>query len=86
MTNDVGQYIREMRQAAGLTLVEMSQLTGLSPGFISDIERGARRMNPMNAANIADALHIARAELVQPVLERLLDGLDLDVKVTRKAL
>jgi len=40
---DIGTIIRQKRQDRGLTLRELSEATGLSRGYISDIERGRRQ-------------------------------------------
>jgi transcriptional regulator with XRE-family HTH domain len=39
--------LRLWRAAAGLTLEEVSDLTGLSPGMLSLVERGHRQLAPM---------------------------------------
>lgn len=37
---DIANYIHELRDAAGFTLMELAEKTGLSASFLSDIERG----------------------------------------------
>jgi len=55
---DVGQVIRENRKERKLTLKELSQKTGISLSFLSDIERGRRKPSTENAIKIANSLSI----------------------------
>jgi transcriptional regulator with XRE-family HTH domain len=54
-----GTNIRAIRQARGLTIANVSDITGLSPGYISQVERD--KVNPSIATmrSIADALGVA---------------------------
>lgn len=40
--NRFGDYIRKMRREQNITLTELAQETGLSQGYLSQIERGDR--------------------------------------------
>jgi len=39
----LGRRLRHMRQARGLTLKELAEETGFTPGYLSQIEKRARR-------------------------------------------
>lgn len=52
----IGQTIKKYRKQKGLTLKELSELTGISISFLSDIERGRRNPSIENAVIIAKAL------------------------------
>lgn len=63
-----GSAIRTMREAMGLTLSELGQLAGISPSYLSQLERGNRplRDTPVLAA-LTEALgwHLIRASREQ---------------------
>ena len=40
MKEELGQKINEIRNAKGMTLKDVSEKTGLSVGFLSQVERG----------------------------------------------
>lgn len=52
----VGARIRKDRKAAGITLLEFSHDTGLSTGFLCDLENGKRGVSAFNLAVICDSL------------------------------
>ena len=52
---DIGRRIREFRQSAGMTLVELAQAAGISQGYLSKIE------NSDNAPPVSTLLMIIRA-------------------------
>jgi len=52
----VGSTIRERRLAAGLTLVELAELAGLSQPFLSQVENGRARPSMESLYRIASAL------------------------------
>lgn len=54
----VGSQIRLLRKAAGITLQEMSALTGRSVGLLSRIERDAGQPSITTLKAIAQALHV----------------------------
>ena len=51
-----GLILRAARVLRGLTLANLSELTGLDISLISRIERGQRRLTPNSSARIAAAL------------------------------
>lgn len=63
--------LRLWRANAGLTLEEVSDLTGLSPAMLSLVERGKRQLAPMTRVRVARCLGVRVGELfdVEPVDE-----------------
>ena len=56
--NIVGDNIRRLREKAGLTQEELALKSGLSQGYINQIESGKRRFTQKSLELIADALSI----------------------------
>ena len=59
----VGLKIKELRKAKGLTQEQISELTGIDRGYISDVERGLRNIAIINLEKIALALELEIYEL-----------------------
>ena len=55
-TSSVGATIRERRLAAGLTLVELAERSGLSQPFLSQVENGRAHPSMESLYRIASAL------------------------------
>jgi transcriptional regulator with XRE-family HTH domain len=49
---------REWRQTAGLTLEEVSDLTGITISVLSRVERGQRNLRPMTKVRVARRLGV----------------------------
>jgi transcriptional regulator with XRE-family HTH domain len=56
--DELGQYLREQRRAAGLSVRQLGRLAGVSNPYLSQIERGLRRPSAEILHHIAKALHI----------------------------
>jgi transcriptional regulator with XRE-family HTH domain len=56
--------IQELRQAKGLTLEQLADLTELSPGYLSRLESGKRNLSTKIMPRIAKALGVKPAELI----------------------
>lgn len=54
----IGREIRELRKARGATIAEMSEATGLSPGYLSQMERGLSRPSIKALHSISRALGV----------------------------
>ncbi|MFI2361832.1 helix-turn-helix domain-containing protein [Promicromonospora sp. NPDC019610] len=52
----LGQKIRGLRHAQGLTLVQLAEATGLSHSFLSQVERGRARLSMSSLFRVADRL------------------------------
>ncbi len=66
-TNDderMGSYLRRLRRARGLTLIQLAGLVGLSQPFLSQVERGRARLSMASLGKIARALGSSQLELV----------------------
>lgn len=60
---DVGDYIREQRRAAQVSLRQLSKLAGVSNPYLSQIERGLRRPSAEILQQIAKGLRISAETL-----------------------
>jgi transcriptional regulator with XRE-family HTH domain len=56
--------VRALRQAKRLTIDQMAAMTGLSRGFLSQIETGKRQPGTETLRTIAEALGVSVARLV----------------------
>ncbi len=56
MTNDIGKKLKELRKKRGLTLRELSEVSGLSIGFLSQLERNKCTIAVDSLAIIANCL------------------------------
>ena len=54
----VGNKIRNMRKDKGMTLAKLSEVTGLSPAIVSQIERGLANPSFTTLAQLAHGLDI----------------------------
>ncbi|MFJ4220406.1 helix-turn-helix domain-containing protein [Curtobacterium luteum] len=60
----IGEHIRGLRRARGLTLVQLADRTGLSHPFLSQLERGHSRASMVSLERIAVALETSQVELL----------------------
>jgi transcriptional regulator with XRE-family HTH domain len=65
----VGQRLRGLRRARGLSLEAVASSTGLSIGFISQVERGMSSPSLRVLALLADTLQIGIGGLFEPILQ-----------------
>ena len=61
--SDLGEFIREQREVARLSLRRLSDLAGVSNPYLSQIERGLRRPSAEILQQIAKALRISAETL-----------------------
>jgi transcriptional regulator with XRE-family HTH domain len=59
----LGEYLREQRDAAGLSLRQLAEQTGVSNPYLSQIERGLRRPSAEVLQQLAKALRISAEQL-----------------------
>ena len=64
------KMIKELRQKAGLTQLELADLTGIDGPQLSRIERGERNAGPKSLKRIAAALDVPIDMLTQPNFEQ----------------
>jgi transcriptional regulator with XRE-family HTH domain len=60
---DVGDYIREQRRAAQVSLRQLARLAGVSNPYLSQIERGLRKPSAEILQQIAKGLRISAEQL-----------------------
>src|SRR5256885_17056590 len=60
---DLGQFIREQRSTARLSLRRLSDMAGISNPYLSQIERGLRKPSAEILQQIAKALRISAETL-----------------------
>jgi transcriptional regulator with XRE-family HTH domain len=65
----VAKKIREFRKMKGMTLKELSDITDLSVGFLSQVERGASSLAITSLKKIADALNVEMADFFQKEIQ-----------------
>lgn len=65
----LGDHVRRLRRSRGLTLETLADQAGLSPRFLSDLERGRGNISIGRLLKVARALEASIAELVAPLDE-----------------
>ena len=60
---DYGKRIKELREAAGMSQVELSNISGISQEHISRLENGRHNINTKTADKLCAALGIKLADL-----------------------
>jgi transcriptional regulator with XRE-family HTH domain len=61
--HDLGDYLREQRQSAQLSLRQLSEVAGISNPYISQIERGLKKPSAEILQALAKALSISAESL-----------------------
>lgn len=60
-----GEYLKKLRLKRGLTLKELAELSGISPSYLSRIERGERNVpHPRLFKKLAPALNLTPRQLL----------------------
>ena len=85
MTTDLGEFIRDQRRNARLSLRKLSELTDISNPYLSQIERGLREPSAKVLQAIAKGLRISAETLYvrAGILEQRDDGPDLENEILR---
>src|SRR3989440_7383213 len=95
--HDLGEFIREQRRVARLSLRKLSDMAGVSNPYLSQVERGLRKPSAEILQQIAKALRIsAEALYVQagileqreagPVVDAILGDQDLSERQKQRLL
>src|SRR5487761_1890062 len=63
MRNTIGEYIREQREQARISMRQLAQQAGVSNPYLSQIERGLRKPSADILAQIAKGLRISAEAL-----------------------
>ncbi len=61
--NSLGDYLREQRQGARLSLRQLSELAGVSNPYLSQIERGLKRPSAEILQQLAKGLEVSAESL-----------------------
>lgn len=82
---DLGEFIRDQRRNARLSLRKLSELAGISNPYLSQIERGLRKPSAEILQAIARALQISSETLYvrAGILEERTDNQDLIGNILR---
>ena len=85
MSTDLGEFIRDQRRNARLSLRKLSELTGISNPYLSQIERGLREPSAKILQGIARGLRISAETLYvrAGILEQRDDEQDLVEEILR---
>jgi transcriptional regulator with XRE-family HTH domain len=67
----LGERLRRHRQAQGLSLAAVAEASGVTKGFLSQLERGLSRASVASLRRIADAVGISIADLLDRPQEPL---------------
>jgi transcriptional regulator with XRE-family HTH domain len=83
--HDLGEFIRDQRRNARLSLRKLSELAGISNPYLSQIERGLRKPSAEILQAIARALQISSETLYvrAGILEESTDSVDLVGNILR---
>jgi transcriptional regulator with XRE-family HTH domain len=65
----LGQRLRAARQARGISLASLAGQTGLTKGFLSQLERGLSQASVASLTRICGALEIAPGAMLDPLPE-----------------
>lgn len=57
--NRTGQIIRLRRQEMGLTMKQLAERVGISVGYLSDVEKGARRLTAARVDQLEEILGVS---------------------------
>ena len=82
---DLGEFIRDQRRNARLSLRKLSERAGISNPYLSQIERGLRKPSAEILQAIAKGLRISAETLYvrAGILEQRDDGHDLEGEILR---
>jgi transcriptional regulator with XRE-family HTH domain len=83
--HDLGEFIRDQRRNARLSLRKLSELAGISNPYLSQIERGLRKPSAEILQAIARGLRISSETLYvrAGILEQRADEHDLEGEILR---
>lgn len=70
----VGELLRDARTDRGETLAETAQRAGVSPQYLSEMERGRKEASSEMLAAVSGALELTLLDLTLGVAERIMFG------------
>jgi DNA-binding XRE family transcriptional regulator len=69
----LGDRLRELRHRRGATLGEIARRAGVSPQYLSEVERGIKEPSSQMIAAIARALEVTLVDLTLAVAESIIE-------------
>lgn len=78
----VGSALKEYRKKNGFTLKKLSDISGVSLTFISDIENGRKKPSTKKAKRLADALNINVKLLLDDKIVEIIDEVQNDARIS----
>lgn len=78
----IGSVLREYRKKNGYTLKKLSDISGVSLTFISDIENGRKKPSTEKAKLLADALNMDIKLLLDEKVAEMIDEVQGDARVS----
>ena len=81
----LGEQLRALRHARGETLAETARRAGVSPQYLSEVERGVKEPSSEMIAALAGALDTTLVDLTAGVAERLKARYALSARLSRPA-
>lgn len=76
---NISYKLRKIRKEKDMTLKELSNTSGLSISFLSDIEHERRQPSNENLRKIANGLNISIAQLTNDSLNNVVDSDELKI-------
>lgn len=70
MTVKVEMHIREVRKAKGMTIAELSRISGVSKSYISEVETGKKMVTIQVLCLLAGSLGVKPEELYTYTLKK----------------
>jgi transcriptional regulator with XRE-family HTH domain len=68
---EIGDVLRELRQAKGHTLRQVAGRASVALGYLSEIERGQKEASSEILYSVAEALDVPISQIMREVSERL---------------
>ena len=80
----LGTALRAFRLDRGVTLRELAELSSVSPGYLSELERGRKEVSSEVLASVCHALETSVADvLIEAAGSMAATSIDADLALTR---
>ncbi|MFM1993733.1 MAG: hypothetical protein RL537_422 [Actinomycetota bacterium] len=71
LRQEIGDVLRQHRQAQGQTLRQVAAKASVALGYLSEVERGQKEVSSEILASVADALQVPLSVLLRDVSARM---------------